>query len=73
MRGGAIGLRLTGVVARIVMDSWERRFLNTLAKAEIKVYLMRKYVDDVNLATGLLERGWRWVMQETGNLELEWT
>ena len=30
-------------------------------------------MDDINLATGLLERGWKWVMQETGNLELEWT
>ena len=72
-RGGAIGLRLTGVVARIVMDSWGRKFLRTLSRAEIEVLLMKKYVDDVNLVTGILEKGWRWVRQETGSLELEWT
>ena len=56
LKGGAIGLRLTGVVARIVMDRWARMFKQELKKAEIPVYLMRKYVDDVNLAVGLLER-----------------
>ena len=66
-------MRLTGVVARIVMDSWGRKFLRTLARAEIEVFLMKKYVDNLNLVTGILEKGWRWVKQETGKLEVEWT
>ena len=57
MKGGAIGLRLTRVVAKVVIDSWARRFVDTLAQADIAVYLLRNYVDDINLATGLLEKG----------------
>ena len=49
LKGGAIGLRLTGIVARIVMDRWSRMFLERLGQAEIEVHLLKKYVNDVNL------------------------
>ena len=31
-KGGAIGLRLTGIVARIVMDGWAKLILERLAQ-----------------------------------------
>ena len=57
---GAIGLRLTGVVARIVMDRWARLLKEALEKAEVPVHMLEKYVDDVNLVTSLIEPGYRW-------------
>ena len=56
-KGGAIGLRLTGVVARIVMDRWARLLKEALEKAEVPVHMLEKYVDDVNLVTSLIEPG----------------
>ena len=46
--GGPIGLRATGVVARIVMDRWERNLTTSLRLAKLEVYLLGKYVDYVN-------------------------
>ena len=40
-KGGPIGLRLSGVVARIVMDHWARKFLHTLQTNKVMVYLLR--------------------------------
>ena len=57
--GGAIGLRLTGIVARIVMDRWARVFSITLKEAEIILHMLRKYVDDVNLVLATIPRGYR--------------
>ena len=49
------------------------KFTQTLQQGEINVYLLKKYIDDVNLAIGLLEKGWKWVRQTLGRVELEWT
>ena len=68
--GGAIGLRLTGVVARIVMDRWAREFLVTLGRAGMDVHMLRKYVDDVNLLLSLVEKGYRW---NSDTERLEWS
>ena len=59
-RGGAIGLRLTGVVARIVMDRWARLMIERLNQAEVSLFMLKKYVDDVNLCLALIEDGWFW-------------
>ena len=48
---------MTGIVARIVMDRWSKMFLERLKQAEIEVYLLKKYVDDVNLCLAILEEG----------------
>ena len=56
-KGGAIGLRLTGVIARIVMDTWASRFRKALKEGKVKEFLLEKYVDDVNLVTSILEAG----------------
>ena len=47
--GGPIGLRLTGVVARVIMDYWARKFRKLVDENELTVYMFKKYVDDVNL------------------------
>ena len=62
-----IGLRLTSIVARIVMDSWAREFLKKLVQARVDVHAFVKYVDDINLVMLMLDPGTRW----TGsNLEM---
>ena len=60
LKGGPIGLRLTGVVARIVMDQWARRFREVLENNQVTVHLFRKYVDDVNLAISRIATGMKW-------------
>ena len=60
-RGGPIGLRLTSVIARIIMDQWMLGFLFAVTNAGLKVLAAAKYVDDVNLVTSMLELGTRWV------------
>ena len=63
VKGGVIGLRLMEVVAMIVMNRWARSFILMLRQAEITIHLLKKNVDDVNLAVGLLEKGWGWARQ----------
>ena len=60
LEGGPIGLRLTSIVARVVMDHWASMFLTSLQDSGIKVWAMIKYVDDVNIVLDILEAGWRW-------------
>ena len=59
--GGPIGLRLTSLVARIVMDRWALAFLDKLAVAGMKIWAMVKYVDDVNVVVDMLDLGTKWV------------
>ena len=47
-----------GVVARVVMDKWEKKIREALSKNQVQLYLIGKYVDDVNLATSLIARGY---------------
>ena len=46
--GGPIGLELTGVLARIVMMSWDRRYLQKVALRGIRLRAYSRYVDDSN-------------------------
>ena len=59
-KGGGIGARITGVVARIIMDLWMDLVTQTLEENEVVVYLMTKYVDDINVAISLIPRGYGW-------------
>ena len=59
-KGGPIGLRLTSLVARIVMDQWSNLFLTAVTDAGLRLYAVMKYVDDVNLVMSLLDLGTRW-------------
>ena len=62
--GGAIGLKLTGALAKVFMVWWCRRFGQTLRVAtsdiEFELYLHKFYVDDHNLAMEELPSGARY-------------
>ena len=58
--GAPIGLRLTSIVARIIMDQWMKVFLSKVDKAGIGVHAALKYVDNVNLVLSMLPLGSRW-------------
>ena len=63
VKGGVIGLKLMGVISMIVMDRQVRSFLLMLRQAKIPIHLLKKYVDDINLAVGLPEEGSGWARQ----------
>ena len=52
-------MRLTGVVARVVMDRWARLLKGALDNAGVSVHMLEKYVDDVNLVTSIIESGYK--------------
>ena len=60
LKGAPIGLRLTSIIARIVMDQWLLKFLAILDQAGVEVYMAAKYVDDVNVVMSMLGLGSRW-------------
>ena len=66
--GAPIGLRLTSVVARIVMDGWAVGFITKLVDAGVVLHMIAKYVDDINVVLDRLRRGSRWT-----NDRIEWT
>ena len=57
--GGGIGARITSVLARVIMDVWMDRMSVVLEENNIKVYMMRKNVDDINLVTELIKKGYQ--------------
>ena len=46
--GGPIGLELTGVLARVLMKNWDKRFLKAVADAGLVIMMYGRYVDDIN-------------------------
>ena len=70
MLGGPIGLRLTSILARIVMDQWTRIFMDKMITGMVHLYALIKYVDDVNVVMRMLGLGWKWNEKVTS---LEWT
>ena len=49
--GGAIGVRLTGEVAKVIMDRWASDMEACLRASKVEIFMLCKYVDDINLAT----------------------
>ena len=74
--GGPMGLKLTRIIARLVMDRWARQFEEKLQQAGVHLDLIKKYVDDMNIilkAIGLHLR-WNkttWRLEETGGTRAE--
>jgi hypothetical protein len=66
--GGAIGLRLTGELARIVMIAFDSILRQRLTSLEIQLWTYGRYVDDANTVTTVLPIGTRYV-PETDSLE----
>ena len=64
--GAPIGLRLTSIVARVVMDEWAVSFLKRVSDAGVEMHALMKYVDDINIVmTSILHWG-------QSGLALEW-
>ena len=53
-KGGGIGARITGVVARVIIDIWMDLMSTYLKENNVITYLLTKYVDDINIATSLI-------------------
>ena len=62
-----------GEVARIIMDRWAQDSKATLSRTKVEVYMLAKYVDDVNVAIGIIQKGWRWKESEQGRKKLEYS
>ena len=58
--GGPIGLRGTCAVARVVMNVWDLRWLETLRMNNIKTKGGCRYMDDIRVFMNSLKAGWRW-------------
>lgn len=63
--GGSIGLELTGNIAQVFMIWWDSEFKLRLNEAGIVSRLIKRYVDDINLAVDELPVGTRY---ENGTL-----
>ena len=70
--GGGIGARVTGVVARILMDVWADKLARKLEDNAVVLYMLAKYVDDINLVAQVIPRGFSW-QDVGGSLELVWS
>ena len=58
--GGAIGVRAIGALAKVTMDQWMEKFRERLESLEIKLWLLKKYVDDVLVVVTNLPLGSRY-------------
>ena len=57
--GGPIGLRITMACSRMVMQDWGEQYQSILLKADLKITLLKSYVDDIRKACSLLKMGTR--------------
>ena len=48
--GGAIGMDITGELAKVFMTWWDKQMLQRLRELEIDPVLYKRYVDDINVA-----------------------
>ena len=59
--GGPIGLRGTCAIARLVMQMWDRKWLDRLARLKVVIWLAMRYMDDGRTFLAPFRPGWRWV------------
>ena len=55
--GGAIGMDITGELAKVFMVWWDKQVLQKLRGLDMEPGLYKRYVDDVNLAIDQVEEG----------------
>ena len=48
LKGGPIGLELTGAVSRAFMGRWDRLYLDKVKRAGVRMMMFERYVDDSN-------------------------
>ena len=63
---------MTGVAARVLMDVWADLLSTILERNKVIIHMLAKYVDDVNLATSTISRGYSWHRVEN-EWKLLWT
>ena len=56
-KGGAIGLKTTGAIAKVYIEERIQKFRQLIEKTRMKVYLLVKKLDDVLGITNTLEPG----------------
>jgi hypothetical protein len=49
VKGGPIGLELTGVLAQVFMVWWDRQFKNEANDIGLRIHMYKRYVDDINI------------------------
>ena len=62
--GGPIGLRGTCAVARLVMQLWDKKWMDRLASLEIIIEIAMRYMDDGRCFLFPIKAGWRWMNGE---------
>ena len=63
-KGGAIGIDLTGTMARIFMSWWDNQLLRRLRQIGIEPFLYKRYEDDIDLGTEAIDRKMEYVNGE---------
>ena len=58
---GSIGLRLMGVLVRILMDKRSKRMRLKMEMNKMRTKLFVKYVDDINVFIEAIRAGTRWI------------
>jgi len=61
MKGGPIGLELTGVLAQIFMVWWDRRLKIMARTMGLQLQMYKRYVDDINIVMNIPELGSRFI------------
>ena len=54
-------MRSTCAVARVVMNEWDTRWMESMAKNKIKIKKAERYMDDLRAILKALKLGWRWL------------
>ena len=58
--GGPIGLRPTCAISRVVMNTWDTRWLEKLKENGIRIKTGIRYMDDIRIFAHAIRAGWRW-------------
>ena len=58
--GAPIGVRLSCAVARLIMNTWDRKLKTILAENKVKFETVFRYLDDWRGIMRALAAGWRW-------------
>ena len=61
LKGGPIGLDLTGTVAKVYMKWWDGQLRGRLYDVGVECNLYERYTDDVDMVTSKVEMGARYI------------
>ena len=65
IKGGPIGLKLTGTLAQVFMVWWDGKFREKIGSLNMEILLYKRYVDDINICSYEVEPGTKY---ENGNV-----